>query len=46
MEVEWRKSGEAEEYDILDVKKAYLQVKIAPELLRYQKSYGGGGRPL
>ena len=32
----WRKAGGDEEYDILDAKKAYLQGRVAPDLLRYQ----------
>ena len=31
----WRKTGEAGSYNIID-KKAYLQVRIAPDLLRFQ----------
>ena len=32
----WRKAGEAGSYNIIDIKKAYLQVRIAPDLLRFQ----------
>lgn len=32
----WRKGDESAEYSILDIRKAYLQVKVAPDLLRYQ----------
>ena len=32
----WRQAGPADEYELLDVRKAYLQVHIAPELQQYQ----------
>ena len=32
----WRKDGDPSELALLDIKKAYLQVHVAPELLRFQ----------
>ena len=32
----WRAAGPAEEHQLLDIRKAYLQVHLSPELLRYQ----------
>ena len=32
----WRAIGDAGEFSVLDIKKAYLQIRVAPELLRYQ----------
>eukprot|EP00117_Sycon_ciliatum_P022483 scpid27783/ scgid19383/ len=32
----WRASDDDADYSLLDIRKAYLQVKVAPELLRYQ----------
>ena len=39
----WRRlAGEAEQYVLLDICKAYLQVYVAPELLKYQTVVYGG----
>ena len=40
----WRCAGGARGFSILDVRKAYLQVHVHPELLRYQTVIWGGKR--
>ena len=32
----WRRVDSSQEYELLDIRKAYLQVHVAPELARYQ----------
>ena len=32
----WRMEGDPTEFEMLDIRKAYLQVRVSPELLRYQ----------
>eukprot|EP00117_Sycon_ciliatum_P010277 scpid12682/ scgid5529/ len=32
----WRSDGRPEEYCLLDIRKAYLQVRVAPDLLKFQ----------
>eukprot|EP00117_Sycon_ciliatum_P016048 scpid17635/ scgid15645/ Gag-Pol polyprotein; Matrix protein p10; p20; Capsid protein p25; Nucleocapsid protein p14; Protease p15; Reverse transcriptase/ribonuclease H p90; Integrase p46 len=32
----WRRDGKPEDFCLLDIKKAYLQVRVVPELQRYQ----------
>ena len=32
----WRLAGDARVHKLLDIRKAYLNVRVAPELLRYQ----------
>jgi len=32
----WRQAGQADTYSLIDIRKAYLQVHVAPELQRYQ----------
>ena len=32
----WRRLGDADEFCLMDIKKAYLQIHVAPDLLKYQ----------
>ena len=32
----WSKAGDVEDYDLLDIRKVYLQVHVAPELARFE----------
>ncbi|XP_065195653.1 uncharacterized protein LOC135827058 [Sycon ciliatum] len=33
---QWRFKGEADEFELVDITKAYLQIHVSPELLRFQ----------
>ncbi|XP_065182544.1 uncharacterized protein LOC135813373 [Sycon ciliatum] len=40
----WRQDGDASDFCLLDVRKAYLQIRVEPELVRYQTVLWQGKR--